>query len=135
MNDKKNIIEVYKKRKYNEFLINKREKEEEIRKKDEFVKITDNFKNKVKEYAEKNNLADVECILNSIFIPNILTKESQEALKKAEVEFKDNMDERNRIVEEVEAQLMIVETYEQEIEILKKYGILDENGKIYDYRA
>lgn len=135
MNDKKNIIEVYKKRKYNEFLINKREKEEEIRKKDEFVKITDNFKNKVKEYAEKNNLADVECILNSIFIPNILTKESQEALKKAEVEFKDNMDERNRIVEEVEAQLMIVETYEQEIEILKRYGILDENGKIYDYRA
>lgn len=134
MNDKKNIIEVYKKRKYNEFLINKREKEEEIRKKDEFVKITDNFKNKIKEYAEKNNL-DVECILASICIPDIISKETKEALGKVEVEFKDNMDERNRIVEEVEAQLMIVETYEQEIEILKKYGILDENGKIYDYRA
>lgn len=134
MNDKKNIIEVFKKRKYNEFLINKREKEEEIRKKDEFVKIADNFKNKVKEYAEKNNL-DVEGILASINIPNIISKETKEALGKVEVEFKDNMDERNRIVEEVEAQLMIVETYEQEIEILKKYGILDENGKIYDYRA
>lgn len=134
MNDKKNIIEVFKKRKYNEFLINKREKEDEIRKKDEFVNITDNFKNKVKEYAEKNNL-DVEGILASINIPNIISKETKEALEKVEVEFKDNMDERNRIVEEVEAQLMIVETYEQEIEILKKYGILDENGKIYDYRA
>lgn len=134
MNDKKNIIEVFKKRKYNEFLINKREKEEEIRKKDEFVKITDNFKNKIKEYAEKNNL-DVEGILASICIPDIISKETKEALEKVEVEFKDNMDERNRIVEEVEAQLMIVETYEQEIEILKKYGILDENGKIYDYRA
>lgn len=134
MNDKKNIIEVFKKRKYNEFLINKREKEEEIRKKDEFVKITDNFKNKIKEYAEKNNL-DVEGILASICIPDIISKETKEALGKVEVEFKDNMDERNRIVEEVEAQLIIVETYEQEIEILKKYGILDENGKIYDYRA
>ena len=134
MNDKKNIIEVFKKRKYNEFLINKREKEDEIRKKDEFVKIADNFKNKVKEYAEKNNL-DVESILASINIPNIISKETKEALEKVEVEFKDNMDERNRIVEEVEAQLMIVETYEQEIEILKKYGILDEKGKIYDYRA
>lgn len=134
MNDKKNIIEVFKKRKYNEFLINKREKEEEIRKKDEFVKITDNFKNKVKEYAEKNNL-DVEYILASICIPDIISKETKEALGKVEVEFKDNMDKRNRIVEEVEAQLMIVETYEQEIEILKRYGILDENGKIYDYRV
>ena len=134
MNDKKNIIEVFKKRKYNEFLINKREKEEEIRKKDEFVKITDNFKNKIKEYAEKNNL-DVEGILASIYIPDIISEETKEALGKVEVEFKDNMDERNRIVEEVEAQLMIVETYEQEIEILKRYGILDENGKIYDYRA
>lgn len=136
MNDKKNIIEVYKKRKYNEFLIEKRENEDTILKEDGYCQIVNDFKNKVKDMLVKAGKTEVEIegILEAFYFPDLKTEETRQALKDNEKEFKDKMDERNRLVEEVEAQLMIVETYEQEIEILKKYGILKQDGTIYDYK-
>lgn len=62
------------------------------------------------------------------------TEATTKAIEEVEKEYQDKMDDRDRLIEEVNAQLKSVETYEQEMAIYRLYGIIDENGKIYDYK-
>lgn len=131
MKDNKNILEIYKKRKYNEFLIEKRAKIEELENNDvigKFVKESNENYKKLYEEVFGNTLEF------EMYVGYKLTPKTVEAMDKVEKEFKDKMDDRDRLIEEVQAQVDIVETYEQEIAIYKKYGILDEDGKVYDYK-
>ena len=132
MNDDKNILEVYKKRKYNEYLIEKRAKIEEIENKDEFRKLIDKFNNDINKLLEKEGRKD-EIGRYDLGI-DLLSPSSREAIDAVEKDYQDKIDDRDRLIEEVNAQLKSIETYEQEMAIYKLYNIIDENGKIYDYK-
>lgn len=134
----KNILEVYKKRKYNEFLIEKRAKLEEIENNDPVVKAFNKAVENLKKVLADNNIKNTV----TISIDNgelgysgyTLTDKTVEAMNEVENAFKDKMDDRDRVIEEVTAQLMSIENYDQEMAIYKRYGIIDENGLIYDYK-
>ena len=132
MNDDKNILEVYKKRNYNEYLIEKRAKIEEIENKDEFRKLIDKFNNDINKLLEKEGRKD-EIGRYDLGI-DLLSPSSREAIDAVEKDYQDKIDDRDRLIEEVNAQLKSIETYEQEMAIYKLYNIIDENGKIYDYK-
>lgn len=134
----KNILEVYKKRKYNEFLIEKRAKIEEIENNDPVVRAFNKAVESLKKVLADNNIKNTV----TISIDNgelgysgyTLTDKTVEAMNEVENAFKDKMDDRDRVIEEVTAQLMSIENYDQEMAIYKRYGIIDENGLIYDYK-
>ena len=132
-NGEKTILEVYKKRVYNELLIAKREKIEKLKEADPYGKFVKEINKNYIDLARKNgdDLADdfeFACAYK-------FTDATEKAIEEVEKEFKDKMDDRDRVVEEVTARLMVTETYEQEMEIYTNYGIIDEKtGKIYDYK-
>jgi hypothetical protein len=127
----KNILEIYKKRLYNKYLIEKRAKIEEIENNDVIGKFVKETNEKYNELLKENGF-DME---NAKLIGfTVFTKTTVDAIEKVEKEFKDKMDDRDRLIEEIQAQVQITETYEQEMDIYKKYGVIDENGHLYDYR-
>ena len=132
----KDILEIYKQRRYNELLNEKNAKIDETKKKDPI----ESFKNKVlKEYVKIYNanrgdfieLKEEEAFIN---FESSLTPKTIDEIYKIETEFQDKLDDRDRLIQEVKAQIEICENREQEIAIYKMYGILDESGKIYDYK-
>lgn len=132
MKENKDIIEVYKKRVYNEKLIEKREKEEEILKADKFRKIEEDTTKKIKDVMIAEGLkSEAE---HFVFSLGFITEDTKEKLRANDKAFEDAMDERNRIVEEVLAMKELCEDSESLTTMYKKYGILQDNGKIYDYR-
>ena len=139
MNFDKNILEVWKKRKYNEFLNVKREKIEKAESNDPVVKAFNKAVEELKKVLADNDITNMVTISfengELSYSGYTTTKATGKAVEEAEKEFKDNMDDRDRIIEEVTARLQAVETYEQEMEIYKTYGIIDEEtGKIFDYK-
>lgn len=125
-----NIIRIYKKRKYNEYLIEKREKIAEVE--DKFKTLADEYNAKLLELLqEENNEGAYEGFMVN-YTP--VSKDAQEKIDAIEKDFKDKMDDRNRLVDEVLAQIALCETRDEMLEVYKAYGILDDNNKIYDYR-
>lgn len=124
------IIKIYKKRKYNEFLKEKREKISQVE--NPYQAIVDEFNEKLLELLKEDNKENLYEI-NKLHC-ELTTKEVQEEIDKIEKEFKDKMDDRNRLVDEVMAQIELCSSREEMLEVYKAYGILDENNKIYDYR-
>lgn len=128
--EKKTILEVYKKRRYNELLIEKREA---------LSKVTDAYDDLAKDYNNKLLdllKADKKESLFDCFKVDVMpsTVEKDEKINEIEKAFKDAMDDRNRLVEEIEAQLDLCSTREEYNEVFKLYGIIDKKGKIYDYK-
>ena len=124
------IIRIYKKRKYNEYLIEKRENLAKVE--DKYKELADEYNTKLLELLkEDSNEGAYERFMVNI---TPMSKEAEEEVAKIEKEFKDKMDDRNRLVDEVLAQIALCETREASIEVYKAYGILDTDGKIYDYR-
>lgn len=128
----KDIIEVYKKRRYNELLIEKREKIEKIENEDKFRKLVNEYNKKLEEALKTENKLNV--FSNYAISISLIEEKTASKIEEVEKWFKDEMDERDRIVEEVRAIESLYETTEELIDIYKKYGILQEDGKIYDYR-
>ena len=134
----KNILEVYKKRKYNEFLIEKRAKLEEIENNDPVVKAFNKTVENLKKVLADNNISNMVTISiengELSYSGYTMADKTVEAMNEVEKAYKDKMDDRDRVIEEVTAQLMSIENYDQEMAIYKRYGIIDENGLIYDYK-
>lgn len=128
--EKKTILDVYKKRRYNELLIEKREKLDKL--KDGFSGLMQEYNEKLLELFKKENREDL--FDNFKLLVSYTPKSKQAKIDEIEKAFKDAMDDRNRLVEEVEAQLDLCTTREEYLEVFKLYGIVDENGKIYDYK-
>lgn len=125
-----NIIRIYKKRKYNEYLIEKREQLANVG--DEYSKLAEEYNTKLLELLKADNKEESYEYFKVQGTP--VSKEAQEKIAEIEKAFKDKMDDRNRLVDEVMAQIELCETREEAIEVYKAYGILDTDGKIYDYR-
>ena len=134
----KNILEVYKKRKYNEFLIEKRTKLEEIENNDPVVKAFNKAVENLKKVLADNKISNMVTISiengELSYSGYTMADKTVEAMNEVENAFKDKMDDRDRVIEEVTAQLMSIENYDQEMAIYKRYGIIDGNGLIYDYK-
>ena len=127
----KDIVEVYAKRIYNELLIEKRKKLEELDNNDPIGKLINKF---VADYETltKEHYGEVKGVVLS---PEVdMTPKTKEARAEVEKEFKDKMDDRDRLIEEVRA---LEELYDLDTlgELYKQFGILDANGKIYDYKT
>ena len=108
-----------------------------------FVLVLHVFEDKYKELADEynKNLLDLlkedsnEGAYDDYKIEVVpMSKEAQDEVAKIEKDFKDKMDDRNRLVDEVMAQIELCVNREEAIEVYKAYGILDTEGKIYDYR-
>ena len=125
-----NIIKIYKKRKYNEFLIAKRADLAEVE--DKYKTLADDYNEKLLELLKEDNNERAYEMFAVKVTP--ISKEAEEKIEAIEKDFKDKMDDRNRLVDEVLAQIDLCETREDIIEVYKAYGILDAEGKIYDYR-
>ena len=128
--ENKTILEVYKKRRYNELLIEKREALSKVT--DDYADLAKKYNDKLLKLLKSENKENVFDYYKVDSIPS--TKEKDEKINEIEKAFKDAMDDRNRLIEEVEAQLLLCETRDQYFEVFKKYGIVDEDGKIYDYK-
>lgn len=126
----KNILEIYKKRRYNEFLIEKRAKESEVA--DDYAKLAEDYNNKLLEMLTAEGRVDTYEDYKLNYYPT--SRAMTEALVEIDKDFKDKMDDRDRLIEEIRSQIDICETYEQKLSIYKKYGVLDKNGKLYDYK-
>ena len=81
----------------------------------------------LKDLAEKTKTKDGYLFnFNFIFMPDSVREEIDKIHKdKEEKEI-----QLNRLINEVEAQLAECETYEQKINVLKAYEILDEKGRV-----
>lgn len=124
------IIRIYKKRKYNEYLIEKREKLAKVENK--YEALAEEYNSKLLELLkEDNNEGAYEDFMITV---TPVSKEASEQIEVIEKEFKDKMDDRNRLVDEVLAQITLCETRDEKIEVYKSYGILDAENKIYDYK-
>lgn len=125
-----NIIRIYKKRKYNEFLIEKRAKLAEVE--DKYKTLAEEYNNSLLELLKEDSNEGAYDRYAVIYTP--MSKEAQDKIAEIEKDFKDKMDDRNRLVDEVLAQIALCETRDEMLEVYKAYGILDDNNKIYDYR-
>lgn len=126
-----NIIKIYKKRKYNEFLIEKREKINAIENK--YQALIDVYNTELLKLL-KEDKAEYTFNNYKINYSPFISNEVQVKIDEIEKEFQDKMDDRDRLITEVEAQLELCECRAQMLEVFKTYGILDTDSKIYDYR-
>ena len=128
----KNIIEVYKKRKYNEFLIEKRNKENLLQEDDKFKKLVNKYNDDLMNLLKEEKM---EFLFNKYMIQSFpISDETLKKYKEIQKDFDDKIDERNRVIEEVEALLLESETAEDRMAVYKRFGIVDKAGKIYDYK-
>lgn len=128
--ENKNVIEVFKKRKYNEYLIEKREKCAKVE--DKYTKLADEYNTKLLELLKEDKRENAFDGYKVNYCPT--SDEYVKAIEEIEKDYKDKMDDRDRLIEEVIAQTMLCETYEQKMAVYKNYGIVDKHGKIYDYK-
>ena len=95
---------------------------------DPFTKLYEKFQTDMKKLYKKENNEE----LNYKFIlgENFLTKETKEAILKADEEKVFELENLDETLEEVTALLEMTDDYDKQIEILKKYQILNEEGMI-----
>ena len=98
-----------------------KEAKEKIIKADEITKRVAEFKEKLEE--DYNMYVGVDLNIGT------LTKESEEEIAKAEHEHDVELQALKERVKEIKAQLEICENYEQKMNILIAYGIIDKKTK------
>lgn len=135
-NKEKDILEIYAQRRYNELLKEKRVKIEEVEKGDPIKNLVEKVN---AEYIKLLNTGKTtDLIPDDKMLINLMgadyTEETFNKLEKIEKTFQDKIDERDRMIQEVKAQVDLCEDREQEIAIYKMYGIMTDDGKIYDYK-
>lgn len=115
------ILEIWKKRKRDKLFAELKEAKEKIIKSDEITTRVAEFKEKLEE--EYKMYVGVDLNIGA------LTKESEEIIAQAEQEHDLELEALRKRSAEIEAQLKICETYEQKIDILVSYGIIDKKTK------
>ena len=101
---------------------------EQIIKKDEIQKILINAQTKLEKIFKEEGRNLYRYIS---FDKELMTEGTKEKLRKAEEEYNEKIEHHNLTLKEVDGILELTDTYEQKLEILKKYDILDEEGNYY----
>lgn len=122
------VLDIYEEREREYINDNFKITKEELIKNDPFVKLYDKYVKDIEKLYKKENNEE----LNYKFIlgENFLTKETKEAILKADEEKVFELENLDEMLEEVTAMLDMTNDYDKKIEILKKYQILNEEGMI-----
>lgn len=95
---------------------------------DPFTKLYEKFQTDMKKLYKKENNEELK--YNFILGENFLTKETKDAILKADEEKVFELENLDEMLEEVTALLEMTDDYDKQIEILKKYDILNEEGML-----
>ena len=120
------ILELYKERKEDAILEDYEKKEEAVLAEDEMQKIINEMTDQVNALLESENRTDFFYVESEGFT---LTK-TNEKLDKLNEEKEDEILQLNKTIEEIEAMFEMTEDYEERMKILKKYGIINKDGKL-----
>lgn len=121
------ILKIYRNKTENYLRNEYNKKKEEILNKDRIQSVLKRAEEEINILLERDE--DNKFEFHSI---TMLEPATEVLLKKVEKEFDEKINKFNDLVTEVKAQMEIAENYETKIEILKRYNILDETGKIVD---
>ena len=122
------ILDIYKERQREYIQESFDVTKEDLIMQDPFTKLYEKFQTDMKKLYKKENNEE----LNYKFIlgENFLTKETKEAILKADEEKVFELENLDEMLEEVTALLEMTDHYDKQIEILKKYDILNEEGML-----
>ena len=95
---------------------------------DPFVKLHDKYVKDIEKLYKKEY--DRELEYKSVLGTEFLSKETREAIEKADEQKVFELENLDEMLEEVTAMLDMTNDYDKKIEILKKYQILNEEGMI-----
>lgn len=122
------ILDIYEEREREYINDNFKITKEELIKNDPFTKLYEKFQTDMKKLYKKENNEELK--YNFILGENFLTKETKDAILKADEEKVFELENLDEMLEEVTALLEMTDDYDKQIEILKKYDILNEEGMI-----
>ena len=120
------ILEIYKERKEQAIYDDYEKIEEAVLAEDEMQKIINEMTNQVNALLESENRTDFFYVESEGFT---LT-ETNEKLDKLNEEKEDEILQLDKTIEEIEAMFEMTEDYEERMKILKKYGIINKDGKL-----
>ena len=98
---------------------------DDIMEKDEIQRIFKTAKNKLEKVFKEEGL---DMHRYRFFDPDLMTERTKELLKQLRDEYDAEIKQQNSILHEVDGMLELADTYEQKLEILQKYDIVDEEG-------
>ena len=85
------------------------------------------MQDQVNALLEEDNMTDARLKIDRT---ELITKETREKIEKLEVETDKKKDELHAYLEEIRALFEMTEDYQERMKILKRYGIIDKNGKL-----
>ena len=128
-NMKNNILDLWKTQEIQKIKSQFDKQKKTIMEKDELYKITAEYIDKAKQIIEDEDF-NYDLRHMTECIESHLDRDVQKEIEILNDKFSSMTKDVNKLVEEVKAQLEMAETYDQKINILKAYDILDSNGKI-----
>ena len=130
--DNMKILDIYEDRKSLEIAKKCKEEIEKVKSEDAFESLRLNTEKQVKAlYKNEFNkeFSGIICF-ESDCEARLLTAETKEKLRKLEQDKKIGLEELDRFLEEVRAQLELAKDYDTQMKILKRYNIIGKDGKI-----
>jgi hypothetical protein len=125
-----NVLNIYRENQLEKINNETRKESEKIRKESEIGKIVDKLQKQAEKELEKIALDCKEKTIETIKIFYSDTKEIKDAIDKAYEERNEKEQKLSDTLKEVEALLDNCETYEQKMDILEAYNIVDKDWKI-----
>lgn len=122
------VLDIYEEREREYINDNFKITKEELIKNDPFVKLHDKYVKDIEKLYKKEY--DRELEYKSVLGTEFLSKETKEAIEKADEQKVFELENLDEMLEEVTALLEMTDDYDKQIEILKKYDILNEEGMI-----
>lgn len=119
------ILEVYKERKSKVLAKELLEAKENVKKEDEIQSIIIEMTNQVNTILE-NQGSDTRYESH----PNLYTSKTEKELEELDKEYYEEVEILNSTIKEVEAMFEMTEDYQERMKILKRYGIINKEGKL-----
>ena len=121
------ILNLYEKRKLERIDKKSKEEKNEIISQDVFYNLTESYEKQFLELFKNEFKKEYK---DCFALPIVYTDETNQKLEELEAKTSAEINELHERIQEVETRLSIVNDYDEAVKILKKYNILDREGKI-----
>lgn len=121
------ILNLYEKRELVRINEKNNEEKNEIISQDVFYNLTESYEKQFLELFKNEFKKEYKDFFS---LPIVYTDETNQKLKELDTKTAAEIDELHEKIQEVETRLSIVNDYDEAVRILKKYNILDREGKI-----
>lgn len=121
------ILNLYEERKLERIDKKSKEEKNEIISQDVFYNLTESYKKQFLELFKNEFKKEYKDFFS---LPSVYTDETNQKLKELNTKMDAEIFELHERIQEVETRLSIVNDYDEAVKILKKYNILDREGKI-----